>query len=439
MRKIILSPIAWAMLLLFTGLSFVSTATLVSAEEIESGPYFGEGNIPTMCQAEMPEELADGSANPKFWLENTKDPICHHMRTDMNGLDSPQVDVLILVPVSPAAERDMRIMRQSIEMWEGGIDYVADQLELDWLDEGMDFHVTVDAIDVTGENGGEFTTYPIVDPEIVVVATNPVGGLGIGIDPVDFTGDIADIFGVETGGQGPCHGVKNPFDHAAWENLPGFDSHHEARSGTYTEDCGGSGGNICFAVNGAIDPTPGEGALEDFFSLFDLVSHEVGHCLTIGHVGDGAEGAWGGTPTNDIMAYHSDPPGLNKCVSSLNVEGIATVMSRYLDVNGDGAVTAADELMANDQIGDGMDPFQVQDPADHFYASSTGSPMDCPQPDLGLVAGERTDWTPGPGAGEPTPEPTPEPTAEPTPEPTEPGKGNGNGKGKDKPRDGHSH
>jgi hypothetical protein len=69
-------------------------------------------------------------------------------------------------------------------------------------------------------------------------------------------------------------------------------------------------------------------------------------------------------------------------------------MSRYLDVNGDGAVDANDELLANDQVGDGTSPFQVQPPDNHFYASSTGSPMDCPQPDLGLVPGERTQWTP---------------------------------------------
>jgi hypothetical protein len=138
-------------------------------------------------------------------------------------------------------------------------------------------------------------------------------------------------------------------------------------------------------------------------------------------------GKWGGTPTNDIMAYHSDPPGLNKCVSSLDVEGIATVMSRYLDVNGDGAVTAADELKANDPIGDKRSPFQVQSPDDHFYASTTGSALDCPQPDLGLVPGERTDWNPGSndeGTNEPAPEPT-EPTAEPT---------KGKGSGKDKPK-----
>jgi hypothetical protein len=288
----------------------------------EASPRFGDGNIDPVCANEMPELLADGSDNPDFWLTNLETPVCHHMRTGLNALDSPQVDVLVLVPVSPTAERDARIMRQSVEMWEGGIDQVASQLELDWLAGGVDFHITVAALDPS--QGGEFTTYPVVDPEIVVVATNPVGGLGIGIDPIDFNDQIADIiFGEQELGEGACHGVKNPFDIAAWEALPGFDSHHDEREGIYNEDCGGAGGNICFAVNGAIDPTPGEGALEDFFSLFDLVSHEVGHCLTVGHVGDGAEGDWGGLPSNDIMAYDNDPAGLSKCVSSLDVEGFA--------------------------------------------------------------------------------------------------------------------
>jgi hypothetical protein len=338
------------------------------------------------------------------------DNVCHHMRTGLNALDSPQVDVLVMVPVSPTAERDLRIMRQSIEMWEGGIDNLATKLGLDWLEQGMNFHVTVDTFDPTGK-GGEFTTYPIVDPEIVVVATNPVGGIGIGIDPIDF-------FGIG-GGQGLCHGIPNAADIDAWQALPGFDSHHEAREGVYNEDCGGRGGNICFAVNGAIDPTPGQGATEDFFPLFDLVSHEVGHCLTVGHVGDGAEGSWGGLPTNDIMAYHSDPPGLNKCVSTLNVTGIATVMSRYLDVNGDGEVTPADKLLANDQVGQGGNPFVVQRPQVHFYASTTGSPLDCPQPDLGLLPGAQTDWNPGSAE---------EPAAEPTEPATQPVKGKGNSK-----------
>ena len=177
----------------------------------------------------------------------------------------------------------------------------------------MDFHVTVDYVDLEGDDGGEFTTYPIVDPEIVVIATNPVGGVGIGIDPVDFVFTDENFV--------PCHNIQNPFDFEYWENLPGFNDHHQERTGTYVEDCGGAGGNICFAINGAIDPAPGK---IDVFNLFDLVSHEFGHCLTLGHVGDGAEGAWGVVPTNDIMAYSSDPPGLNKCVSTLDVEVVAT-------------------------------------------------------------------------------------------------------------------
>lgn len=342
-----------------------------SPEEQYSGPYFGENNFPPGCIRDM------SPTNP--------DNICHHMRTDLNALDAPQVDVLVMVPVSPTAERDMRIMRQSVEMWEGGIDYLAGQMGLDWLGAGMDFHVTVDYFDLEGDEGGEFTTYPIVDPEIVVIATNPVGGVGIGIDPVDFVFTDENLV--------PCHNVQNPFDFGYWENLPGFNDHHQKRTGTYVEDCGGAGGNICFAINGAIDPAPEQ---IDFFNLFDLVSHEFGHCLTLGHVGDGAEGAWGVVPTNDIMAYSSDPPDRNKCVSTLDVEVVATRMSGYLDVNADGRVDSADRLLVNDQIGEGGNPFQVQHPDDHLYASSSGSPLDCPQPDLGPVPGPRTDWTPTP-------------------------------------------
>jgi hypothetical protein len=392
---------------LFTAVPAVLAGASAGARPADdySGPYFGDGNLPPGCIRDMSE---DNPAN-----------ICHHMRTDLNGLDSPQVDVLVMVPVSPTAERDMRIMRQSIEMWEAGIDHLAREMGLDWLADGMDFHITVDYFDPLGDGGGEFTTYPIVDPEIVVIATNPVGGVGIGIDPVDF------IFVNED--QVPCHNVQNPFDFEYWENLPGFNDHHQRGTGTYVEDCGGAGGNICFAINGAIDPAP---ETIDVFNLFDLVSHEVGHCLTIGHVGDGGEGDWAVVPTNDIMAYDMDPPGLNKCVSTLDVEGIAPRMSKYLDVNGDGVVDAGDQLLANDQLGDGMNPFQVQHPDDHFYASDTGSALDCPQPDLGLLPGPRTEWTPAPATTTTTTTEAPT-TTEPAPR----GKGQGKEKGGGKPRE----
>lgn len=275
----------------------------------------------------------------------------------------------------------MRIMRQVVEMWDGGIDHLADEMGMPWLRE-VEFRITVDAV-------GNVNTYPVYDPEIVIVASNPVGGIGIGIDPTQFLNELQvyDTDGV------PCTGVENPFDFASWSALPGFDSHHGEREGVYVEDCGGAGGNVCFAINGAIDPLPG---VTDVFGIFDLISHEFGHCLTLGHVGDGAEGAWGAVPTNDIMSYSEDPPGRSKCVSTLDVEGFALRMSNYLDRNGDGKVNDRDVLEANDVPGDGRNSFQVQSPSDHLYASSTGAPMDCPQPDLGLLPGTPVDWSPTP-------------------------------------------
>ncbi len=339
--------------------------------------HFGEGHLPTGCVLDMSRDNPDNH--------------CYHEKVLLNGLDSPQIDVAILVPVSPMAEREMRIMRQAVEAWEAGLDNLAERMEMQWLADGVDFHITVDAIDLTGD-GGEFSTYPLYDPEIVIIASSPAGGLGIGIDPVDFSGQLLAIFGAEDQDDAPCHGVANPFDLSYWENLPGFDSHHDDRAGgTYVEDCGGAGGNVCFSVNGGLDAMPGD---TDMFSLYDLVLHETGHCLTIGHVGDGADGDWGPVPTTDIMAYSYDPPGQNKCVSTLNVEGFALRMSKYLDVDGDGAVTEADELIANDPIGDGLNGFQVQHPSQYFHASSTGSAWDCPQPDLGIVPGPRTNFDP---------------------------------------------
>ena len=340
--------------------------------QLYSGTHFGDDNLPAGCRPDLP-------VREQMWEdEPAENNVCHYMRTGLNALDSPQVDVLVMVPVSPTVERDMRIMRQSVEMWEGGIQYLADEMGLDWLAAGMDFHITLDHFDPSGGQGGEFTTYPVVDPEIVVIATNPAGGIGIGIDPLPGMGL-------------PCYPVGNPLDFQQWQSLPGFNSHHESRTGTYVEDCGGSGGNVCFAINGAVDPAPED---LDIFGLFDLVAHEFGHCLTLGHVGDGAEGRWAQVPTNDIMAYSSDPPGLTKCVSTLDVEGVAARMSGYLDTNGDEVIDESDVLLVNDQIGHATNPFQVQHPADHLYASHTGLAANCPQPDLGLVPGERTDWTP---------------------------------------------
>src|SRR5688500_1494391 len=149
--------------------SLATTPAQASPADDYVGPYFGDGNLPPGCIKDMSRDNPDNH--------------CFHAKVGLNALDSPQIDVAVLVPVSPTAERDMRIMRQAVPAWEGGIDYLSDEMGLDWLRDGVDFHITVDTVDLTGDNGGELTTYPLVDPEIVLIATNPAGGAGIGVDP----------------------------------------------------------------------------------------------------------------------------------------------------------------------------------------------------------------------------------------------------------------
>jgi hypothetical protein len=104
------------------------------------------------------------------------------------------------------------------------------------------------------------------------------------------------------------------------------------------------------------------------------------------------------------MAYTDDPPGMTKCVSTLDVEVFATRMSKFIDTTGDGQIGEDNILLANDQEGDRAsgigNAFHVQHPRDHYYASATGSPYDCPQPDLGLLPGEPTNWQPEPATAE---------------------------------------
>ncbi len=338
-----------------------------------AGTHFGDGNIPAGCILDRDE------ANP--------DNSCFHMKVGLNALDSPEVNVAVLVPVSPTAERDMRIMRQAVEMWGGGIKGLAAQMNLPWLAKGVHFNVTTKLVPVNAA-GLPVQAINLVKPKIVVIATNPVGGIGIGIDPVDFVGAL----GITGDNGSPCASIVNPFSLEAWQANPSFDGHHGKLGGSYVQQCEGAGGAVCFSVNGAVDPVPGT---TDFFSLYDLVAHETGHCLTLGHVGDGADGPWGPTPTNDIMAYSSDPVDHAKCASTLDVEGFALRMSNFLDVNGDGKVNVKDVLVPNDLIGDKVSSFQVQNPKDHWYASSTGDPQDCPQPDVGLLPlSEETNWAP---------------------------------------------
>lgn len=364
--------VLFALALLMTGSPASSTPSSAYV-----GPHYGAGNVPAGCIVDR------DPLNP--------DNLCYHMKVGLNALDTPKVDVDVLVPVSPDAERDLRVAEQAVNMWDGGLHYLAGEMDMPWLKRGFDMNIRTHQL-LVNPDGTLAKPLNLVDPEIVVVVSNPAGGIGIGIDPSSFASQV----GITDGEGAPCMSVANPFSMSGWEGRQGYDHHGQENGGIYVQDCGGVGGNVCFAINGAVDPVPGA---SDFFGLFDLVSHEFGHCLTLGHVGDGADGPWGPTPTNDIMAYSTDPPGVSKCVSTLDVEGFALRMSNYLDANGDGKVDAKDKIAPNDPEGDGANAFQVQKPDDHYYASSTGDPGDCPQASYSALPGSYAHgWKPTPKA-----------------------------------------
>ena len=128
--------------------------------------YFGDGNLPARCIVDR------DPINP--------DNECYHMKVGLNALDDPQIDVAILAPVSPVVERDLRVAEQAVQMWGEGVDYLADEMGLDWLADGVDMNITTHEL-VVDPAGLLTEPLDLVDPEIVVIMSNPAGGIGIGI------------------------------------------------------------------------------------------------------------------------------------------------------------------------------------------------------------------------------------------------------------------
>ena len=172
-------------------------------DEFYTGPHFGNGKVPAGCIMDR------DPINP--------DNHCFHMKVGLNALDSPKVDVAVLIPVSPAAERDMRVATQAVQMWDDGLHYLADQMDLPWLSEGFEMEVRTRVVPVD-DDGLPIDPINLVDPEIVVVVSNPAGGIGIGIDPTAFGGELGlyDDQGV------PCAELPNPFSMDAWQARPGL-------------------------------------------------------------------------------------------------------------------------------------------------------------------------------------------------------------------------
>ncbi len=201
-------------------------------------------------------------------------------------LDTTKIDVLVLPPGGMSTPDFIAASRQAAQAWSDGVEHFG----APWFTEA--FEMTVSAVGVDVPDISMAT-----DPEIVIISSAAVGIVGIGLEPKQF-GCI--ILGEDA--------------------LATYDGHYHGDTYLYAQDCTGIG-FTCFAINVGAADTRG---------LYDLIAHEVGHCLGPGHVGDALDFKAKRAPVEDIMSYQDNPEQVH-CVSNMNVRVMEGVYAHLLD------------------------------------------------------------------------------------------------------------
>lgn len=210
------------------------------------------------------------------------------------AVDTADIDVLIIPPASPWFSMDLEYVERALQTWKSGIASFGG-----WLGNGIDIEYYTLGWDVVPE-------HVLLDPEIIVVTSehNPFLLFGIGLqNPVSWCNGIGANGQIDWG---------TPLEekHGPWQ--------------AFHAECDG-GGRQCYAVNTNF-------LLGGARELHNLVAHEVGHCLGIGHVGDALD--WSAPsnelPPGDIMSYQHS---VTHCVSSLNIRALQAVYTELLGGN----------------------------------------------------------------------------------------------------------
>ncbi len=236
--------------------------------------------------------ICTSAAGCEFWDDQ-------HHEYILYNVDTADIDVLIVPPASGFALMDLNAIEQSVADWDAGINAKGPA----WLGAGITINSYTLGIDTPPQAA-------LLDPEIIIwtANTNPFVSAGIGEQvPISI-----------------CRQQS-----AAAHLHPEFDW---VLQQTACED----GGAQCHVIQSQF----AAGWARD---MYDLNSHEFGHCLGIGHVGDALDFDAKTVPMSDIMSYQH--AANVHCVSSLNIlalQGVyATLLGQPGQLNAGAYVTAS--------------------------------------------------------------------------------------------------
>lgn len=236
--------------------------------------------------------FCSSASNCDFWDEDYHEYVLY-------DVDTYIVDVLIVPSASPFALQDTATMKHAVDAWAAGIE----ELGVSWFTENFTINAYVVGQDTVPQAALE-------DPEIIVVAAeyNPFVLFGIGLQLPEL----------------PCRGGDAEKTYAP---------HQHDGTTIYAADCE-QGGLTCVALNTNF-------LLGGEIWLHDLVAHEFGHCLGVGHVGDALDFSAKRVPIQDIMSYQHDEEQVH-CVSNLNVRVLEAIYAPLLGQTVSQPVSAGD-------------------------------------------------------------------------------------------------
>lgn len=265
----------------------VALATLAGCADVDPEPMDdapddmvddGRAQLLNETLADHPQFCAD-EASCDFWDDQYHQYVVY-------DLDTTVIDVLIVPPAGGDGTDQLEASRQAVQAWSDGIE----ELGQAWFTENFTMNVYAVGVDVPSIDA-------LQDPEIIVISTSAAGLVGIGLEPKQL--------GCQIIGEGLVEDYGGHYHDGNWIGAA---------------DCTGTG-FTCFAINvGAMDTR----------GLYDLIAHEVGHCLGAGHVGDALDFRARYAPVEDIMSYQDNPEQVH-CVSNMNVRNLEGVYAHLLD------------------------------------------------------------------------------------------------------------